>query len=84
MFERVFLARLEDPSLVYAFVIAVQWLIVINLLYMFFPFVKEILLYKRLITISHWTAMTNAYTREGSSRRARNTHSNIPTRIIKF
>ena len=28
--------------------------------------------------------MTNAYTREGSSRRARNTHSNIPTRIIEF
>ena len=35
MFEWVFLARREDPSLVYAFVIAVQWLIVINLLYMF-------------------------------------------------
>ena len=28
--------------------------------------------------------MTNAYTIEGSSRRARNTHSKDPTRIIKF
>ena len=34
LFEWVFLVRREDPSLVYAFVIAVQWLIVINLLYM--------------------------------------------------
>ena len=45
--------RREDPSIVYAFVIAVQWLIVINLLYMFFPVQRKylILLYKSLRVI---------------------------------